>query len=173
MFDAGDGIIAHLMEERGGDLHDRHVVELTSGSLERETKGANPHSGAFDSDPGCAAKNAADLEADSVFSSGYRERPENMPLTRCNWLCYDFKERRIVPTHRAIGTHEWGFHLKSWLARTSADEESWCGWTTKRTISSSAASRLRLQADGHIGANQFGRDDNWVSPREIFGILIE
>jgi hypothetical protein len=43
-------------------------------------------------------------------------------------VCYDFKERRIVPTHYTIGTNRYrrGLpHLKSLLIDTSADGESW------------------------------------------------
>jgi hypothetical protein len=43
-------------------------------------------------------------------------------------VCYDFKERRIVPTHYTIRTNEADlgyYHLKSWLVETSADGESW------------------------------------------------
>jgi hypothetical protein len=32
-----DGIIAHLTKECGGNRHDRHVVNVTSGSFEKET----------------------------------------------------------------------------------------------------------------------------------------
>jgi hypothetical protein len=39
------GIIARLTGERGGNVHDRHVVEITSRSFEKETHGANPNSG--------------------------------------------------------------------------------------------------------------------------------
>jgi hypothetical protein len=43
-------------------------------------------------------------------------------------VCYDFKERRIAPTHYAIrtnGNRPNGVHLKSWLVETSADGENW------------------------------------------------
>jgi hypothetical protein len=43
-------------------------------------------------------------------------------------LPYDFKERRIVPTHDTIRTNDLrpgDGHLKSWLVETSADGESW------------------------------------------------
>jgi hypothetical protein len=39
-----DGIIAHLTRECGGNVNNRHVVDVTSGSFEKETLGANPHS---------------------------------------------------------------------------------------------------------------------------------
>jgi predicted RNase H-like nuclease (RuvC/YqgF family) len=49
--DVPDGIIAHLTRECGGNVHDRHVVDVTCGSFEKETKGANRHSGAYRNDP--------------------------------------------------------------------------------------------------------------------------
>jgi hypothetical protein len=85
-----DGIIAHLTKECGGNAHDRQV-DITSGSFEKETEGANPHSGAYDNDPDYAAKNAADLETDSYFFSAYRGKGEDIPHTRNNRICYDFK----------------------------------------------------------------------------------
>jgi hypothetical protein len=100
--DAPDRIVAHLTRECGGNVHDCHVVDVTSGSFEKETHGANPHSGAYDNHPYNVAKNAADLEADSVFGSAFRDRWEDIPQTKNNWVCYDFKERRIVPTHYTI-----------------------------------------------------------------------
>jgi hypothetical protein len=97
MYDIPEGIIAHLTRECGGNVHDRHVVDVTSRSFENETVGVNPHSGAFGNRDDCAAENAADLETRSIFSSAYREKKEEIPHTRNNWACYDFKERRIVP----------------------------------------------------------------------------
>jgi hypothetical protein len=44
--DVPDGIVVHLRRECGGNVHDRHVVDVTSGSFENVAKGANPHSGA-------------------------------------------------------------------------------------------------------------------------------
>jgi hypothetical protein len=145
-FEMPDGIIAHVTRQCGGNVHDHHVVEVTSGSFEHEAQGANPHSGAYDNKPYSAAKNAADLETDSLFISAYRKREEDIPPTRNNWVCYDFKERRIVPAHYTIRTNGHGpgpglvqglsfdyaprsdpgcSHLKSWLVETSADGESW------------------------------------------------
>jgi hypothetical protein len=83
-FDAPDGIIAHLTRECGGNVHDRHVVEVTCGSFEDEPQGANPHSGAYNNEDLAAAKNAADLEAGSLFYSAYRLSPEDIPHTRNN-----------------------------------------------------------------------------------------
>jgi hypothetical protein len=57
-----DGIIAHRTRKYGENMQDCHVVDVTSGSFEKETHGASRHSGAYDNDPRRAAKNAADLE---------------------------------------------------------------------------------------------------------------
>jgi hypothetical protein len=79
-------------------MHDRHVVDVTSGSFETETHGANSLSGAYDNGSECAAKNAVDLETGSAG----RIMKEDIPLTRNNWICYDFKKRRIVSTSYTI-----------------------------------------------------------------------
>jgi hypothetical protein len=107
-YDIADGIIAHLTRECGGNLHDRHVVDVMSGSFEKEIFGANPDSGAYDNILCYAAKNATDLESDSIFGSACREKEENIPHTGNNWVCYDFKERRIAPTHYTIRTNRNG-----------------------------------------------------------------
>jgi hypothetical protein len=126
--DVPDGIIAHLTRECGGNVHDRRVVDVISRSFEKETIGANPYSGAFDNRHYNAAQKAADLEAGSCFVSACRGDKENIRDTKNNWVCYDFKERRIVPTHYTTRTHEYGpggSNLKSWLIETSVDGESW------------------------------------------------
>jgi hypothetical protein len=97
--DVPDGIIAHLTRECGGNVYDRHVVDVTCGSFKEETWGANPHSGAYNNDCDFAAINTADLETHSCFLSVYRMNEDDIPHTKNNWPCYDFKERRIVPTH--------------------------------------------------------------------------
>jgi hypothetical protein len=108
-------------------VHDRRAVDVSSGSFEKETWMIAPHTGADNDDPARAPRNA-DLETDSVFASAYRWDPTDIPHIRNNWLCYDFKKRRIVPTHYAIRTWSQGpgsSHMKSWLVETSADRESW------------------------------------------------
>jgi hypothetical protein len=57
-FDVPDGIIAHLTRECGGNVHDRHVVDVTCASFEKETYEANPN---------YAAENTTDLGGDSDF----------------------------------------------------------------------------------------------------------
>jgi hypothetical protein len=99
------GIIAHLTRECGGNVHDCHAVDITSGSFEKETVGANPSSGALDNEPALGAKNAAKLKTTSDFQSDFHRGREDIRHTRNNWLCYDFKERKILPAHYAIRTN--------------------------------------------------------------------
>jgi hypothetical protein len=117
IYDIPDGIIAHLTRECGENVHDRHIVDVTSGSFEQETCGANPYSGACDNKPYYSAKNTTDLETVSIFFSAYRRQEEDISHTRNNWVCYDFKRRRILPTHytiRTLYTDPGSSHLKYW-----------------------------------------------------------
>jgi archaellum component FlaC len=187
-FDLPNGITAHLTRECGGNVHDRHVVDVTCGSLEKETCGANPHSGAFDNRPDCAAKNAADLESHSQFFSAYRYKKEDIPHTRNNWLCYDFNESRIVPTHYTIRTFNNGpglQHLKSWLVETSADGKSWREVAREEDngqLNGKLFAGTFAVADGgechfirlvNIGRNHYGDDRFLITAWEIFGSLFE
>jgi hypothetical protein len=116
-----DGTIAYLTRGCGGNVHDLHIVEVTSGSFEKVTEGANPHSGTRNNHPDCAEKNAVDLETDSFLLSAYRGDEEDIARTRNNWVCHDFKERRTVSTHHTIrtnATERGGSHLISWLIET-------------------------------------------------------
>jgi hypothetical protein len=188
MYDIPDGIIAHLTRECGGNVHDGHVVDVTCGSFEKEIEGANPHSGAFYNNPYYAAKNAADLETDSRFISACRTKEEDIPHTRNNWICYNFKERGIVPTHYAIRTwdsHPGDAHLKSWLVETSADGESWRevareenneqlnGRHFTATFPVAGAEECRFIRLVNIGRNHQGNDCIMITGWEIFGSLVE
>jgi hypothetical protein len=186
--DVPEGIIAHLARECGGNVHDRHVVDATSGSFEKEPIGVNPHSGAYDNHPDYAAKNAADLETDSWFLSAYRHEEEVVSHTRNNWVCYDFKERMVVPTHYTIRSHD-GVpdysHLKSWVVETSADGESWrevAREENSEQLNSSRFTGTFAVAGGgesrfirlvNIGKNHYGDDQLRISAWEIFGALLE
>jgi hypothetical protein len=181
-----DGIIAHITRECGGNVHDRNVVEVTSGSF--EIVGANPHSGAYKNDPRCAAKNAADLETSSYFHSAFRNSSEDIPHTRNNWICYDFKERRIMPTHYTIRTFHGGpgdEHLKSWLVETSLDGKDWREVDHKEknkhlngryftaTFAVAGGGECRFIRLVNIGRNHQRNDILLISAWEIFGSLVE
>jgi hypothetical protein len=186
--DVPDGIIAHLTRECGGNVHDHNVIKVTSGSFEKVTIGANPYSGAFNNNPSYAAKNAADLETNSCFHSAFRTKKEDIPHTRNNWICYDFKERRILPTHYTIRTNGDGpsnWHLKSWLVETSTDGKNWRevareednnqlngDWFTA-TFPVAGGGECCFIRLVNIGRNHFGSNRLMISAWEIFGNLIE
>jgi hypothetical protein len=174
-FDSPEGIISHLSRECGGNVHDRNVVAVTS---------SKPFSVCIDH----AAKNAVELEGNSCFLSGHRDKKKEIPHARNNWICYDFKSRRIVPTYYAIRSGyggPGGAHLKSWIVETSTDGENWKeidrkkdnaklnGWKITGTFPVTGAGECRFIRLVNIGRNHAGYDMLAISAWEIFGSLIE
>ena len=51
-----------------------------------------------------------------------------MQLTN-SWLLYDFKERKVKPTHYSIKSHDWGgkgdYHPQTWSVEGSDDNSTW------------------------------------------------
>jgi hypothetical protein len=94
-----DGIISYLTQKHGGNVHEKGIVTITSKSVSND-------------DPKYAPKNVADLTSDSSFMS------KNEPG---QWICWDFGEMRIRPTHYTIRTQ----YLKSWVVEGSLDGRSW------------------------------------------------
>jgi hypothetical protein len=80
-----NGIIGHLTRQCDGNVHDRKFVEVNSVATLHRT-------------PQNVAKHVADLEAKSRFTSEGRNTGD--------WIRYDFKDRRIMPTHCVI--RSWG-----------------------------------------------------------------
>jgi hypothetical protein len=128
------------------------------------------------------------LETSSVFGSAYRKKEEDIRHTRNNWICYDFKERRIEPTHYTIRTYDSGpgcSHLKSWLVETSADGKSWRevareegnkqlnGPRFTATFPVAGGGECRFIRLVNIGRDHFGNDTLVISAWEIFGSLVE
>jgi hypothetical protein len=170
--DVPDGIIAHLTRECGGNVHDRNVVVVTSST--QYTSGTWPADR-------WAPKRAADLETGLIFYSAFRRKEEDIPHTPNNWICYNFKERRIVPTHYTIRNCD----LKSWLVETSADGESWREvareegnkqlngrWLTG-TFPVAGGGECRFIRLVNIGRNHAGNDALWITAWEIFGTLVK
>jgi hypothetical protein len=109
-----DGIIRHLTREWGANVADRNVGVTASGVYADDEE----------NDP----RNAADLDHESHFVSTCRNANEDIRHERNNWICYDFRRRRILPTHYALRSCDegpGGPHLKSWLVETSVDGENW------------------------------------------------
>jgi hypothetical protein len=101
------GIIAYLSDQYGGNVHDRDVVKVTSKSH------SEPH----------LAKNVANLNS----IEGFWSKDSND-----EWICYDFKERKIVVTDYSISNSGWTPYLVSWLLEGSVDGEAWIILDEKR-----------------------------------------
>jgi hypothetical protein len=91
-----EGIISYLTEKHGGNVHDSGIVTITANAQ---------HDG--DDFP----KNVADFEEDSAFFTRQVRRP---------WLCWDFHEMRVRPTHYTV----WGVILTPSI-EGSIDGENW------------------------------------------------
>jgi hypothetical protein len=97
------GVIAHLTDKYGGNVHDHGVVAITGASQFRG---------------GCALKNVADLTSLlGVFSCDALNR----------WLCSNFKNVNIKSRPYSIRSYcdSWGYLLKSWVVEGSNDGKSW------------------------------------------------
>jgi hypothetical protein len=135
-FDPLNGIIAHLTREYRRNVHDAGVVHVASSPpISRESH--------------CAAKNVADLNSHSVFCSGVRKATAAIPHTRNNWICYDFKTLRVIPTHYTIqSSHSSTFNkwnLKSWVVEVSINRKVWTeidGRSDNRDLNDSGAMQI-------------------------------
>jgi hypothetical protein len=168
--DAPDGIIAHLTRDCGGNVDDHGVVEVTS---------SRPLSG----HAWYAAKNVADLDQSSRFLSSFRDRADDIPHERNNWICYDFNDRRIVPTHYAIRPAV--PRLKSWIIEASADGVKWreidrreiseqfANEKVTKTFPIAGRTNCRFLRLVNIGRNHGGNDALALEAWEVFGNLIE
>jgi hypothetical protein len=108
------GIIAHLTQTCGGNVHARKVVTATSTTL---------HGRPVDYEPA----HALDLTTDSLFATS--QKPEA-------WMCLQFREKRVGVTHYSIRSHPktrrgWN-HLKSWVVEGSNDGSRWTPLDTRQ-----------------------------------------
>jgi hypothetical protein len=155
-----DGIISYLTQKHGGNVHENGIVTITSKSVY---------------DPGYGDRvyypfRAADLTSDTFFYT---------PDEPGQWICWDFGEMRVRPTHYTIRTCS----LKSWVVECSLDGSSWMeidrqtgngnfksDWNTASfTVSNPTESRLiRLTQ-----TEKNNSDDNYLPlvAVEFFGIL--
>jgi hypothetical protein len=90
------------VRKHGGNVHEKGIVTITSKSF----------SDYDDVEWGDALKNVADLTSDRWFNS------EDEPG---QWVCWDFREMRVRPTHYTITAGG----LTSWVVEGSLDGESW------------------------------------------------
>ena len=165
-----EGVIAHLTRQYGGNVHDKGIVNVTASSV-------NGNSSSY------LQKHAVDLGTDSHWASNSETYA---------WLCYDFKERSVIPTSysvRSISAGSGGCHLKSWVIEVSKDgkENSWREIDRRDNNNELNASRVTVNFKisrvpnesfrfirlKQTGPEHCGSTHAHLSSLEIFGTLYE
>jgi hypothetical protein len=90
------GIISKLTRMHGGNVHERGIINVSASSVVSTNKSY-------------AAQNAVDLDQQNIFYS---------PNEPNQWLCFDFKDRRIQLTNYSIAAHT-SYFLRSWVVEGS------------------------------------------------------
>jgi hypothetical protein len=163
--DPFDGIIAYLTKKCGGNVQQKGIVAITAQSVYDE------HS---------RPENIANFtEIKTFFSS------KNEPNS---WICYDFKNSRIHPTHYSIQTFPGGEtsgHIRSWVVEASEDGQTWtvisehresCDLIQYNDISTyliCKSAECRFVRLRQTGINRNGKHYLRLSSCELFGILLE
>ena len=164
-----DGVVAHLTRECGGNVHDEGIVNVTASSYTEY------------------AKNVVDLGANSYF---YSKNEQN------SWICYDFKERRVIPTSYSVRAYSWapyglslnyGYYPRSWVIEVSNDRSSWTEIDRRENngdlqyeyeaanfnISRVPSDSFRFFRLRHIGTTHSSGRALILSALEVFGTLFE
>jgi hypothetical protein len=97
-------MISYLTTKHGGNVHEKGIVTLTSKSVGKES-----------------VQTVADFR-----EGGLPFKSENEPG---QWICWDFHEIRVHPTHYTIH----GNYLKSWILEGSVNGEAWTPLDEKRS----------------------------------------
>jgi hypothetical protein len=162
-----EGIIAHLTKKCGGNVHDKEIVAVIAHRP-------------YNQEVGNAAKNVADLHADSEFFSS---KDPNQ------WVGYDFKGMRVKPTAYAIRPYHagrpGGHNLKSWVLEGSTNLQNWFELDGRinnndlntgnqvKTFGVRSGVRCRAVRLRQIDLNHKGTHVMLISGLELFGELIE
>jgi hypothetical protein len=161
------GIISHLSERCGGNVHDHGLVTITAN------RPTNDH-------PNYARKKAADLTTNSYFHSA------NEPN---QWICSDFNRMKVNPTHYSIRSYYGGgvnsHHLKTWTVEGSNDGTVWIRLDDRTnngelncanavaTFAISQSQSVRLIRLQQTGPDHYGCNSLILCSFEVFGTLLE
>jgi hypothetical protein len=155
-----EGIISHLTQKYGGNVDERGIVSVSGSTV----------NGSYH------PRHAVDLQTTTCFQS------TNAPN---QWLCYDFKNRKVQPTHYSISAHTSSYYLRSWIFEGSLDESNWNELdrhendsTTNNdhkigTFTVSVRDEYRYLRLRQTGKNASGNDHLILCAFEVFGRLIE
>jgi hypothetical protein len=161
------GIIDHLTKRYGANVVIAGRVLVTASSVYTDAAFSTP-------------KNVADINFDSAFSTN--DEPDS-------WICWDFKEKRVLPTDYSIGSAAKGmvqhFNLRRWVIEGSVTGADWIvldkqdennELTAKpvtRTYPLKCTQQLQFVRLRQTGKNHNGGDNLAISFFEIFGSLFE
>jgi hypothetical protein len=155
-----NGIIAYLSSSHGGNVSDRDIISVSASSVYSSNQ----------------AKNAADLQSTNCFHS------TNNPN---QWLCYDFKDRRVQPTHYSIHAYSSNYFLRSWIIEGSLNNSEWISLDERTnnteadsshpivTFTISRSMKCRFIRLRQTGVNQNGNHYLILFAFEVFGHLTE
>jgi hypothetical protein len=160
------GIISHLTRQCGGNVCDKGVVGITtSGNIDDTTLG----------------KYAAEFTDDPKY--WHSIGAENQ------WLCYDFKNMRIRPTHYSIRSRPdnsaWVHAPRNWFVEVSNDGSNWtqidehqndgslAGVNVTRTFTVSEPDYCRYVRIRHTGMTSSTYRYVVINAFELFGLLKE
>jgi hypothetical protein len=156
-----EGIIAHLTQKCGGNVHKNGIVVVTASSAFR----------------------LADRAVQFTHSSWFQS--ENL---RNQWICYDFRKMTIIPSHYTVQTanysRNWD-HLKNWVVEGSNNVGSWTELDRRvdngdlnepgaiRTFAVARTAEVHMIRLRQTGPNHRNRNDLVILALEIFGSLME
>jgi hypothetical protein len=158
---------SHLKGECHGKVVEHGVVAVTASDV-----GLGPGRPPL-------PKNAADLDTSTHFASARQPETADIPRERNHWLCYDFKEPRVVPTHYAIRSlagnvcrpQPGSVHGENWVVIDIQEELS--GMRKLATFPVGRSERCRSIKLVNVGGNCQGTDSLNNSACEIFGSVAE
>lgn len=103
------GVIRHLTEKCGQNVHFAKVVNVTSSSICQEQKPNDEYPDPYHT-----------IELDNISSSFASDYEPDA------WICYDFQDRKVKPNAYSVRTYIYGpNHLTNWIIEGSNDSKSW------------------------------------------------
>ena len=155
------GIISHLREECGGNVHQQGIVNITESSHNYNE-----------------CYQVTDYDWRDFW--GTDDRPNS-------WICFDFKEKRVKLTGYSLksDTREPNWHhLVQWVIEGSNDESSWHEIDRRNTQDLKGPSVVKTYSCGgeisegfrfirlrQTGKNSYGYDYLFLAAIEFFGTL--
>lgn len=161
-----DGIIKYLTLKTGGNIASNKTVDITCSSVFEPSRESSPI-------------NALDLDTDSHFFSNCGPN---------QWLCIDFKNRMIFPTHYSLKTTNKGpnnHQPRNWCVEVSNDGKTWEEIDKKEsnsvlnnknsigTFSISSPKKCRYIKIRLTGKTSYDTDYFVLAGFEVFGKLYE